>query len=370
MKRIDELDGIRGLAILLVLIWHYFTIQIQAPVDSAWGYLVQATQLTWSGVDLFFVLSGFLIGGILLDNRHAENLFKTFFIRRACRIFPLYFVMVAGFILLSALAPPRLEWLYASPLPLWSYLSFTQNYLMGLNATFGPNWLSVTWAVAMEQQFYVILPCLIRLVSDKRLPLALLMLILFGPIYRHMIPGFGAFIFTFARTDSLMMGVLLAYLMRKPAFLDFLKERETPLTFVFAGVVMGAGVLTICNNFIGNWLNHFWLAVLYTLLILLVILRPRWWISGIFRNRMLAWLGLRSYGIFLLHQPISGIWHGLLRGTPPAIKNLGEAGITLLALASTLLLSEISFRFLERPFVELGHTHQYLPPKTQTTEGE
>ena len=99
-KRIPELDGLRGIAIALILILHYFVVNIKADLGSTLAYFLACFRLTWSGVDLFFVLSGFLIGGILLDNRESTNYFRVFYVRRTCRIFPLYYVNLLLFFLL------------------------------------------------------------------------------------------------------------------------------------------------------------------------------------------------------------------------------------------------------------------------------
>ena len=101
MERKLELDGVRGLAILLVLIWHYVNREVDPNANIVLVYLKLAANVTWSGVDLFFVLSGFLIGGILLDHRTCSNYFRVFYIRRVCRIFPLYFVLIFLFFTLS-----------------------------------------------------------------------------------------------------------------------------------------------------------------------------------------------------------------------------------------------------------------------------
>ncbi|MFN7140591.1 MAG: acyltransferase family protein, partial [Limisphaerales bacterium] len=90
-SRIPELDGIRGIAILLVVLAHYFVLPV-GPGFAAANFLGTFFGLAWSGVDLFFVLSGFLIGGILLDAKASNNFFKVFYTRRVCRIFPLYFL--------------------------------------------------------------------------------------------------------------------------------------------------------------------------------------------------------------------------------------------------------------------------------------
>src|ERR1039457_4659242 len=95
--RLPELDGVRGLAILLVLICHYLIEPSQVGAGTWKAYALAAFRLTWSGVDLFFVLSGFLIGGILYDARDSDSYFKTFYIRRIHRIFPIYFMWIACF---------------------------------------------------------------------------------------------------------------------------------------------------------------------------------------------------------------------------------------------------------------------------------
>src|SRR2546427_8948290 len=91
--RIPELDGIRGLAILLVLVWHYWASRVHPPLGSAFVGIWMLCGLTWSGVDLFFVVSRFLIGGVLLEQRDSANYFKTFYVRRVCRIFPILFLV-------------------------------------------------------------------------------------------------------------------------------------------------------------------------------------------------------------------------------------------------------------------------------------
>src|ERR1700675_5176478 len=130
MKRIPELDGIRGMAIAMVIVWHYFSAPAIAngfPEGSALAYLQAACRLAWSGVDLFFVLSGFLIGGILLDSRDSPNYFRTFYTRRFFRIVPLYAIIFVGSFLfkkfLDTLIGPRFFFMYPKPLP-WAPFAF------------------------------------------------------------------------------------------------------------------------------------------------------------------------------------------------------------------------------------------------------
>ena len=108
-SRIPELDGLRGLAILLVLVWHYFISSISVGVGTWQAYAVVPFRLTWSGVDLFFVLSGFLIGGILYDVKNSENYFKVFYFRRIYRIFPVYFIWAVLFVCAFILLEPTVQ---------------------------------------------------------------------------------------------------------------------------------------------------------------------------------------------------------------------------------------------------------------------
>lgn len=168
MKRIRELDGLRGIAILLVVGFHYFTCQVLPDDPLPFRFLGRAFFQGWNGVDLFFVLSGFLIVGILLDARGSRNFFRVFYTRRACRILPLYYLIVILFVLLGVTGLVKNDWLFTGGLPLWSYLTLTQNYLMHAQG-FGPNWLGVTWSLAIEEQFYLVIPLLVWLLNRKQL---------------------------------------------------------------------------------------------------------------------------------------------------------------------------------------------------------
>jgi peptidoglycan/LPS O-acetylase OafA/YrhL len=173
-NRIAELDGVRGVAIGLVLIWHYFANGIVAPVEGTWlAHLKSMLGLTWSGVDLFLVLSGFLIGGILLDAKDSPNFFRTFYARRAFRILPLYFILIVLFIegwLLnrSGIATPLR--IFNAYIPVWTYPLFVQNFAMVWRGSFGAAWLALTWSLAIEEQFYLLLPLVIRRVSVNLVP--------------------------------------------------------------------------------------------------------------------------------------------------------------------------------------------------------
>ena len=370
--RVPELDGIRGAAILLVLIWHYGVCQIRAT-DGLLLFLQTQLNLTWSGVDLFFVLSGFLLGGILVDHRESPNLFKVFYVRRALRILPLYFALFFSFLFVTyALRLDQnraCKWLFQDPLPLWSYALFTQNFLMAQEGLFGSQWLGVTWSLAVEEQFYLVLPLLIRLIPRARLPQFLLGLILSAPILRvsfylfHPHAGYPGYLLMPARADALLLGVLGACWMRSGA----LRSRWEPnlrwlygsLAILLLGVAamnrMGIGIL----SFGMMWFGHTWLALFYLCLILIACTEKSGVVTRCARNPALRWLGRISYGVYMYHQVVSGLVHGLILKQSPRMQTPTDALVTVLALVLTILLSAASWRFFEKGLIDRGHSLKY-----------
>src|SRR5277367_369631 len=145
-NRIRELDGLRGVAIAMVVLFHFFQNTIAFPPGSVFSYVQAGLRLSWTGVDLFFVLSGFLIGGILLDSRDSTNYYSVFYKRRFFRIIPIYLVtLVLGAALVSLRLGPTsgpLQWLTMEGAPWYAYLTFTQNFWMAHAGTFGCNGLA------------------------------------------------------------------------------------------------------------------------------------------------------------------------------------------------------------------------------------
>src|SRR5260370_10622164 len=165
--RVPELDGVRGIAIAMVLAHHYFLLPIRAPLATLPSYFQAAGRLAWSGVDLFFVLSGFLLGGILLGACESSNYFRVFYVRRFLRIVPIYFICLSAGVLLTFFfyrgLAPRLSWMFERPITLTPYFVFLQNLWMAKRTTYGMFGLGVTWSLAIEEQFYLTLPLLIRI---------------------------------------------------------------------------------------------------------------------------------------------------------------------------------------------------------------
>lgn len=358
MNRIKELDGIRGIAIFLVLLWHYIACQVSSKIiDAPGGYVINFLALTWSGVDLFFVLSGFLIVGILLDTKGSSSYFSTFYIRRIFRILPLYAVMLLLFIVLPNYISN--EWLFAQTLPIWSYFTFTQNFFMHRYG-FGPNWLAITWSLAVEEQFYLFLPLMVWNMSRKKLIYAFLCLICMSPIFRLIFNNLGAYVFSFARADSILVGGLLAIIYRTPKVKIVLIENYKYLLGIFFIFLFGAGVITLDVPEIGDAFVHMWLGVLYSLFLVVCTLQSSKVVDLLVSNRFFVWMGLRSYAIYLFHQPVSSLVHQYLNGkTNPSFSNLHEFYATIVSLIITFILAEMSFRFFESIFLSYGRRFRY-----------
>lgn len=358
MKRIKELDGIRGVAIILILIWHYFNNQIIIQGSSILSFFKDATALAWSGVDLFLMLSGFLIVGILFDNKGANNIYRVFFIRRICRIFPLYYLLYFVFLLLILFSPSNFEWLFRNPLPLLSYATFTQNFFI-TDRGFGAHAMGITWTIALLVQSYIFIVIMVKKLNRQKLMLLFGVLIICAPLFRLFISNLYNYVFFFCRADILLIGGLIALLVREDWFIGFLKKNKKSFVLLFALLFCGTIALIFKNHQIGNFFNHFWLALFYGMFVLYPFVFEKGKINNFFKSKTLSWLGSRSYAIFLLHQIVSGLMHGLFGDGKPLIYSLYTAGLTLTAFVITLVLAELSFRFLEKPLLKYGRSMKY-----------
>ena len=370
-RRIPELDGLRGMAIGLVLVWHYFAYPLDPELGPGAVFLRKSLSLTWSGVDLFFVLSGFLIGGILLDHREAPRYFQAFYARRICRIFPLYFgwllVALAALNTLPRFAPDMPAWLAKEPVPAWAYLVFCQNYVMALHNNFGSSWLGVTWSLAIEEQFYLVLPLLIRILPPRRLPFYLGALALQAPVSLALLGHEGAvtgYVSTPSRLDSLLLGVLLAWFLRREGGWRWAATHRPHLYGALAVLLAGAVWMSALRE-LPPYLypyRYSWLALLYGCVLLLAVTEERGPIAAVTRVRALRWLGGLAYGVYVFHQPFQYVLHWFIRGQKAHLAVPADFGVMLAALAMTFGMAVLSWRWFEKPILALGQSVSYYDP--------
>jgi peptidoglycan/LPS O-acetylase OafA/YrhL len=365
--RILELDGVRGLAILLVLVYHYLYASMYPPPGSWQAAILSPLRMGWSGVDLFFVLSGFLIGGILYDAKNSGRYFQTFYLRRTHRIFPLYFawmiVFVLGIFVARSNAAPPLQALFHSNLPLWPYFLFIQNFFMFAQSDYGAQWVAVTWSLAIEEQFYMLLPLLVRKLSYRGILGVALGSIILAPILRILLwlhspddPGLGGYTLLPCRADALGYGVLIALVCRNQSAWEWLTTHRRKLLWGFW--FLGCGVI-----YLALWqprgfftVGASWLAAFYAMLLLLAVLKPGRVAKACFGNWPLVKLGMVAYAVYMFHQGINGLLHFAFFDRRPVIDSWPSFLVTLLSLASVLILAAVSWRFFEKPLIRYAHS--------------
>ena len=236
-----ELDGIRGIAILCVLATHA---AVEHPGLGLGGYsrfVRYAFSPGWAGVDLFFVLSGFLITGILLSTKTSSNYFRSFYARRCLRIWPIYYVTLLGF-LAVATAFPSLAVIISRPGTfLSSYFLYLQNVPVFLwqgkiGMLMGP-----FWSLAVEEQFYLVWPVLVLLLSERALgwvcAASFVAAIASRAYMVHIHPDdIRTVMLTTSRLDGLVIGAVCALFMH-------VKRRPVPLVWIAGGFCVGAGII-------------------------------------------------------------------------------------------------------------------------------
>jgi peptidoglycan/LPS O-acetylase OafA/YrhL len=377
--RIRELDGIRGLAILLVLIQHYVLDAAIVHTPGWKSHILALFRLAWSGVDLFFVLSGFLIGGILIDAKKAENYYQTFYMRRFHRIVPLYYLWLAlfcvGVFFFGGAKLPPLFLLFKRDIPFWTYPLFVQNIAMAFQGGIGPLWLGITWSLAVEEQFYVLLPLAIRQWSLKGILRLVCCAIIAAPVIRIVMLRLGSgplapYTLLPCRADALGFGVLVAILVRSEIVWTWLESHRKQILLAF--LLLGVGIFRLLfirepfRNPLFVCFGYSLIAAFYAALVLLVIVNPGRVEKLVFGWSPLVKLGIVAYAVYVFHQGVNFLWHGAVFGKIPSVNDWPAILLTLISLATVLLLAEISWRVMERPLIQHAHSryrYSTAPPQ-------
>ena len=344
------LDGIRGLAATAVVFSHYFAEVEGTGIPFTPGHL---------GVSVFFVLSGFLIGRLILTRRDSENFFKVFYVRRVLRTFPSYFLVVSAVLLLAAVSP-ALVGHGGRELPDWSYFLFLQNVMMMDAQSVGLESLAPTWTLAVEEQFYLVAPALIVFLSRRAIVFTAAGIFLLSTVYRIAMGMAGFEVVEYmpsliARADLLSAGILGALIWFKiKGTRRFDKALEiTPLACTIGILVIGFLEPT-------NW-ERTWLQTLVAIGATAFILRAavNQEANRYLEARWLRFMGDNSYSIYLIHTPVAYVLHRVLLDAYPGIGSLAALAVTFVAIAVTLGLGRLITWGIEEPLTALGRRFRW-----------
>jgi peptidoglycan/LPS O-acetylase OafA/YrhL len=359
------LDGLRGIAIAMVL-WNHFVV-LKLPFGTIrWlDWLREGTMLSWAGVDLFFVLSGYLIGGILIDQRESRRLIPIFYLRRAVRILPLYYVTLAVIGLAVVLRYPGSFHLF----PSWVYLFFLTNFAIGHSRSWDWLPLSVMWSLAVEEQFYLTAPWAVRAIRPSWLPWCVAALVAIAEFGRIALliaspqSDFYIHVLTPLRMDPLALGILAAWAARDRAAEPFIAHLSLHWRFwVLAGAALLCG-LVVRHPAPGSadlvLFGYILIAAEFALVVLVVAKVKPNVLNRVLESRFLVSLGRLSYFIYLWHSLVGDMLFRLVCGPSFVLDSMGSAAVVALAVALTWGASLVSWKWFEGPIVSWGHRHAY-----------
>lgn len=349
MRYIKQLDSLRAIAVLLVIIGHWISE----------GHILNTFRNGVIGVDIFFVLSGFLISGILFNYRinlgaNTKQILKVFYARRTLRIFPIYYITIILLLVFAASTKSNIkeDFIY--------YLTYTSN----LNFFFEQKWdgmLSHLWSLAVEEQFYLIWPWVVLLVNRKYLIHAILLFIGIGVGSRFMLDGVPlSRVMTTSCFDSFGFGALLAYFVTyKKEYLSRLYRYSSILSVIIV-LSMTVGHLMFSKSYwfiLPAGTIHSILAMWFILFIYLNQETTNMLYRIPLNNRIMIFVGKISYGVYLFHNFVPEITEFLWRsvGASSILATLKTIpyGVFTINLMFLILISWLSFKFIEKPFLRM-----------------
>jgi peptidoglycan/LPS O-acetylase OafA/YrhL len=370
MGHMPALDGLRGVAVAVV-VWHN-VVGVSGAVahtTPAKPYFIAAAA-GWVGVTLFFALSGFLITGILLDMKGLPHAWRTFSIRRALRIFPLYYAALALVFLVLPLAGLLPTWLVAdraNQVWYWSYLvNWTEPFGRG-----GPG-LAHFWTLAVEEQFYLLWPLVVLRIRAPSLvvlcltltvtALATRALILASPL-APLTASHAVYTFTICRWDALALGALVAVAARDHRWGETLARLARPAAITAAILVFALGLMRHgfgTRDTAMETAGQSLFAILSASVVALGIgpsVRGSAGIRHALSHPVMRTFGKYSYAIYVFHFPLCHVARGLLPVAAMEGGGLAAAGVlslaTLLVFGLSFILALVSWRLLEKPALDL-----------------
>jgi len=355
MKRIPELDGFRAIAVTMVISGHIASGWPPPPhlMSRTPSLLAQVLNHGWLGVDIFFVLSGFLITGILLDE-DRKNYFRRFYLRRATRILPLAIVYIA----VCALA-------YGHPYGTFFLLAlvFCANVAVPLNIPL-PHGPIVLWSLAVEEHFYLAWPVLTFFLKRWALALVTFALVLGEPLFRYWSVSHGmrsdraVYFLSWYRFDGLAMGALTALWVRSPYFTRRIAWTAILgwLTLVVAATIALMPSVFATGSAAGSALRSTQAQAAFSAAMALVLLYPGSTIAAPLRSSIARVTAKLSYCLYLVHAPVGDLYYWILGQLHVSDAPFGRgvyAARVIVIFTVSFALAALSQRYLEGPFMRL-----------------
>jgi peptidoglycan/LPS O-acetylase OafA/YrhL len=330
-----QLDGVRGIAMLSVFMCHHFLFPIG-----------------WAGVDLFFVLSGFLITRTLVETKHHQNYWAQFYIKRSGRILP----PLVPLFLVVAILSRRLTLVGFA-----GYALFLGNYI---NLTpYGIEILIVLWSLAIEEHYYLIWPTVVRFLSRGRCITVCLIILLIEPLLRavvtiHVASFYPIYYLTWFRLDGIVAGSLLALVVPLERVHNWLRNSAIWIfsAFVLSYFVLGKLEEKIFtkeeNSVLFNSLGYTIIALACFFLVAYLVLKEDSYLSRLLSVRPLVFLGEISYGMYLFHMVTLAILRRIFHVGVGLQSIHGTRLLFLVNFPLVICLTWLSFRFYESPIIK------------------
>jgi peptidoglycan/LPS O-acetylase OafA/YrhL len=368
--RIPALDGLRGIAILAVILFHIDQQLVRTPHEFTVRLYHAVASLGWSGVDLFFVLSGFLITGILYDSTNKAAYFQTFYVRRALRIFPLYYAFLG---LVFIIAPPVLTALgHANTVSdhirpgtqvfAWFYIA---NWFSGtVYVNYFSDYITHIWSLSVEEQFYLVWPSVVKRLDRVRLKRLCCVLAVISLLCRLALYPAGmhamAYTWTICRMDGIAMGAYLALCLRIPSEWEPLQRwapRAMPLSAAVFVILARLSLRSKIVDCVFGVVDNTVLVVLFSSCLVLALSPRANWIRAICSWRIFREWGKYSYGAYVWHQPLLIVLRrcGLDTGKISPLNGGGFAIVIVVAVSLVLIAATafLSWHLFEKHFLRL-----------------
>jgi len=375
MVKVRALDGLRGFAILWVLSYHFVALPASAASLRGFTALMAFFQHGWMGVNLFFVLSGYLITQGLADQPRDGFYFGNFWTRRLFRIVPAYALLLLSFPVARALWPvsaPGGDSVFNLVIPFWSYLAFFQNFYIASTGYLGDDWLRVLWSLAVEIQFYLFISVALFLVPRRRAVRWFALLAAASVVLRFVVHFTQAdsdaalVVLLPNRLDSFLLGGLLALvpgrgagILRPSAAVALLA-----LAWLFLRYFSSARLGGMMPYAVPSYYTVISVGSVALLDLCLGRFRPLAWLM---ESRPLVEAGKLSYFIYLFHMPVALTVFHLVQGTAPVLGTPRAALLMAAAFAVVCAAAKLSYAFLEAPLIRYSHSlvRRPVPAVTQ-----